>query len=181
MMRQMHDEFTGMLEGENAQPLYSIEQDSPKKEDEKDEEQAQTEEDWQKLEQEYLAALSQKGKTAKGGKGKTNKRKGKGYGECRNCGRQGHPSRECPVPGKLHGGVGVQPGITAAFKGKGKNKGKGGKGAWRGKGWKGKGKGNGKQSFNMATDSEYNAAWYGGGEEDNGEHENYYNYDLAYN
>ena len=127
IMRQMHDELTGMLEGENTQPFYSIGQDSPKKEDENDEEQTKTEEDGQKLEQEYLAALSQKGKTSKGGKGKTSKGKGNGYGECWNCGQQGHPPRECPVPGKLHGGVGVQPGATAAFKGKGRNKGKGGK------------------------------------------------------
>ena len=181
IMRQMHDELTGMLEGENTQPLYSIGQDSPKKEEDKEEEQAKTEEDWQKLEQEYLAALGQKGKGGKGGKGKRDNGKGKGYGECWNCGQQGHPSRECPVPGKLHGGVGNQPGTTVAFKGKGKGKGKRGKGDWRGKGWKGRGKSNGKHSLNLATESDYNAAWYGAGEEDNGEYDNYYNYDHSYN
>ena len=77
IMRQMHDELTGMLEGEATQPLYSIGQDSPKKEDQKDEEQDKTEEGWQKLEQEYFAAL--KGKVGKGGKrrkGKQRKRQG---------------------------------------------------------------------------------------------------------
>ena len=52
IMRQMHDELTGMLEGEATQPLYSIGQDSPKEKDQKDEEQDKTEEDWKKLEQE---------------------------------------------------------------------------------------------------------------------------------
>ena len=85
------------------------------------------------------------------------------------------------MPGKLYGGVGAQPGTTVAFKGKGKSKGKGGNGDWRGKGWNGKGKGNGKQRFNLASESECNAAWHGGGEEDNGEYDNYYNYDFAYN
>ena len=37
-----------------------------------------------------------------------------------------------------------------------------------------KGKGGGKRSLNMATDMECNAAWYGG-EEDNGDYDDYYN------
>ena len=61
----MHDELMGMLEGERVQPLYVIAQDSPKKDDE-GEDQTTTEENLQRFEQEYLAALNQKGKTAKG-------------------------------------------------------------------------------------------------------------------
>ena len=181
IMRQMHDELTGMLEGENTQPLYNVGQDSPSKEEGEENGQTKTEDDLQKLEQEYLAAFNQKGKTAKGGKGKANKGKGKGYGECWNCGQQGHPLREWPVPGKLHGGVGTQPGTTAAFKGKGKYKGKGNKGNWKGNGWNGQGTGSGTQSFNMATAWDYNAAWYGSGEENNGEYNDNYNYEHGHN
>ena len=48
----MRGEFTGMLEGENAQPLYTIEPKSLDKEDEGEEYQKKTEENWQRLEQE---------------------------------------------------------------------------------------------------------------------------------
>lgn len=49
---------------------------------------------------------------------------------------QGHPARECPFPGKPHGGVPAN-GAAAASKGKAKQR---SKGDWEGKhGWKGKG------------------------------------------
>lgn len=58
-------------------------------------------------------------------KGKKRRATEEGYGECCNCGAQGHPARECPFPGKLHGGVDAAgKGTAAALKGKGKNNGK---------------------------------------------------------
>ena len=50
-----------------------------------------------------------------------------------------------------------------AFKGKGNYK---GRDNWKGKGWTGKGKGGGKKSLNLATETEYNAVWGIGGQED---------------
>ena len=167
-MRHMHDELTGMLEGDANQPLYNLEivdqaQTAKGSEDNKEEE-------WSREETEkWIAAL--KGKGGKGGKGTKGNANGKGkggYGECWNCGKMGHPSRECIVAGKIHGGVGSANGpqnpMVAAFKGKGKHR---GGGSWKGNGkgygktsGKGFGKGNGKKSLNMATDADYNAAWY---------------------
>ena len=103
------------------------------------------EENWQRFEQGYLAAPNQKGKTSKDGKGKGGKGKRKGYGEFWDCGQQEHPSRECLVPGKLHGSAGQQAGTAAAFKGKGKYKGKGANGEWKAKGSKETGKRVGKE------------------------------------
>ena len=116
-----------------------------------------------------------KGKGGNGGKGETGKVKGKGYGECWNCSRQGHPSRECLFLGKLRGGVGaVDVGIAAVLKGKGKYKGKRyGKGTGY---WKGKGKGDGNRSLNMAPDLEYMAAWHQEDGDGSGEHTDYYDY-----
>ena len=167
-MRQLHDEMTGMVDGENTQFLYHVNQDVPSEQQAEDQS-AQPDleaagRNWNKAEQEYwAAALGQKGKGGKGGKGRGSTSKGNGYGECWNRGQQGHPARECPVPGKLHGGVGSKDdskgtGTAAAFKGKGKRK---GNGSWKGgPNWKGKGKGPGKQSLTVATDVEYAAAWH---------------------
>ena len=78
-------------------------------------------------------------------------------------GEWGHPARECPNPGKLHGGVPT----AAAFKG---HKGKGTYNKGKGKGGKGKGKQNynynynTKKSLNYAPEQEYQLAW---GDQDN--------------
>ena len=182
VMRQMHDEMTGMLEGDHTQPLYHVKPDTNN--EQTDEESSlqpdldTAESNWAKAEQEYwAAALAQKGKGGKGAKGKGSKLKGKGYGECWNCGQQGHPARECPVAGKLHGGVGSKDeakgaNTAAAFKGKGESN-------WKGKGWKGKGKGGSKRSLNPASESEYIAARGNGGQEE-GEYQGYYDYNSGY-
>ena len=118
IMRQMHDELTGMLEGEATQPLYNLEK--AEKEAEEDEDAGKkAEEEWNKLEQDYWTVVLNKGKGGTGGKGEEGKGKGRGYGECWNCGAQGHPARECPFPGKLHSGVdAANKGSAVAFKGK---------------------------------------------------------------
>ena len=94
----------------------------------------------------------------------------------------GHPSRECFVPGKLHGGVPAN-GSNMAFKGKGKQNWKGaGKGYSKGNGYKGKGGKQGdKRSLNLASETEYNAAWGNGEVGDNWEHPDYSNYNDGYN
>lgn len=131
--------------------------------------------EWTKEEEEQWA-VALKGKGGKGGKGK--KGKGQGYGECWNCGEHGHPARECLAPCKLHGGV-QGGGSSLASKGKGKQK---GKRYGKGKGFKGKGgKGAGKRRLNLATDSEYNAAWNQGNGEDGWEYVDYGYYDNGYN
>ena len=50
IMRQMHDEFIGVLEAEDAQPLYTIEPNTTMKEDEEQEDPNKIEENWQRLE-----------------------------------------------------------------------------------------------------------------------------------
>lgn len=109
--------------------------------------------------------------------------------------QNGTPVSRVYCPGKIHGGVGIaggpQSSIAAAFKGKGKHKGESpwkwnGKGCGKGYG-KGFGNGNGKKSLNMATDAEYNAAWYDDqwhGHEDDWEGDDYnngYNYAMINN
>ena len=168
IMRQMHDELIGTLEGESAQPLYAIAAEEVQPEEAEripEETLARAEENWKRAEEEYCAAALGKSGGGKGGKGKGNKG-GKGnqnggsqdYGECWNRGQHGHPARDCIVPGKLHGGVIVAPAHTAAA-----FKSKGGKNNWKGKGngknnWKGKGTGNWKGNLNVVTGQEYNEA-----------------------
>ena len=187
VVRQMHDEMTGMLEGDHTQLLYHVNQDmhseQPTEEQPLHPDLEIAENNWTKAEQEYwAAALGQKGKGGKGGEGKGSKSRGKGYGECWNCGQQGHPARECPIAGKMHGGVGAKDdnrgsNTAAAFKGKGGYK---GNNNWNGKVWKGKGEGGGKKSLNLASDTEYNVAWGGGGQED-GDYQHYYEQNNEYN
>ena len=61
-------------------------------------------------------------------KGGKDKGKGKGYGQCWECGEMGHPRRECP---KFLARMNAKGGDVSALKGGGK----------KGKGAKGKGKG----------------------------------------
>ena len=63
MMRQMHDELTGMMEGEDTQPLYNLETIEP--DEKKAEGDNQNEEEWSQAEQEQWIAVLK----GKGGKG----------------------------------------------------------------------------------------------------------------
>ena len=146
IMQQMHDEIAGMLEGESPQPLYKPGNTENKEEEEEEEDAAKKAEDnWVKAEEEYWA-VHLKGKKGQGGEGKGGNGKGTGCGERWNCGAQGHPSGECPSPGKLHCGFGA--GTAAAMQGIWKHK---RKGYGKGKGnCKGKGKDRGKTRLNMA-------------------------------
>ena len=81
-MRQLHDEMTGMLEGEVAQLLCNVNQDThvePQTEGNNSQVDLElAEKNGAKVDQEYwTAALAQKGKTGKEGKGKDGKSKAK--------------------------------------------------------------------------------------------------------
>ena len=91
VMLQTHDEFTGMFEGDNLQPLYNPEAaDNDKDKEEEDDDIKKAEEHWKRGEEEYLATAL-KGNVGVGCEGEAGKGKSKGYGECWNCGQQGRP------------------------------------------------------------------------------------------
>ena len=130
----LHDNRTGLPRGMQGPMVCLTNQDVTSKTKEDIEESVQS-----NGSNETKPATESSINAATKGKQKADGTKGKGYGQCWECGEWGHPRRECEVYLKRMGKGNKVDESIAAIKGYGKfNKG--------GKGWKGKGKnGNGKR------------------------------------